>query len=193
MIKPHLEEKILIQNICIGCEKSFSTLYNWYYQPLYKIVLKTTKSKIYTEEILQDIFTQLWKDKETLHEINNLTGYIFILARNKSLNCVRKKVYKYVELVDVENQFTTSQQQQHINYTAYIQLYEEAISLLPEIQKNVYVLNKIDEKKLADIALQLNLSIDSTKKLSSKATEFIKSYFTQHLAKSIYLLLFFLK
>ena len=71
----------------------FNQMFNNYKGRIYAYTLAISKSEYVAEEITQEIFIKLWVARENLHEIKNLGGYIFKIAKNLSLNYLRKVAY----------------------------------------------------------------------------------------------------
>src|SRR5580704_5293769 len=71
-------------------DESFKRLFDSYKNRLYGYVLAIARSSYTAEEITQEIFIKLWLCRDILHEVDNLDGYIFTIARNRTLNHLRK-------------------------------------------------------------------------------------------------------
>src|SRR5579863_7598535 len=72
---------------------AFNCLFDSYKNRIYGYVLAIAHSPYAAEEITQEIFIKLWLRRDILHEVENLDGYIFTIARNKTLNHLRKAAY----------------------------------------------------------------------------------------------------
>src|SRR5580692_8173228 len=71
----------------------FKRLFDSYKNRVYGYVMAITHSPYSAEEITQEIFIKLWLCRDLLHEVENLDGYIFTIARNRTLNHLRKAAY----------------------------------------------------------------------------------------------------
>ena len=71
-------------------DASFKRLFDNYKNRLFGYVLTIARSPYVAEEITQEIFIKLWLCRDILHEVDNLDGYIFTIARNRTLNHLRK-------------------------------------------------------------------------------------------------------
>src|ERR1700722_16294202 len=74
-------------------DESFKRLFDNYKNRLYGYVLAIARSPYTAEEITQEIFIKLWLCRDVLHKVDNLDGYIFTMARNGTLNHLRKAAY----------------------------------------------------------------------------------------------------
>ena len=63
---------------------AFNCLFDSYKNHIYGYVLAIAHSPYAAEEITQEIFIKLWLCRDLLHEIKNMDGYIFAIAKNRS-------------------------------------------------------------------------------------------------------------
>ena len=86
----NIGEKKLLLELSQGSELAFTTIYNQYKNSVYSTALRITKSKILSEEAVQDIFLKIWQNKENLIAIDNFENYIYIISRNHLFNSIKK-------------------------------------------------------------------------------------------------------
>ena len=84
-------------------DDEFKQLFDTYKNRLYGYVLAIAHSKYVAEEITQEIFIKLWLCRDILHEVDNLEGYIFTIARNKTLNHLRKAAHNVKLLHELQD------------------------------------------------------------------------------------------
>jgi RNA polymerase sigma-70 factor (ECF subfamily) len=89
------KERILLGRIALKDEKSFSDLYDRYSRIIFSLALKIVKNRQDAEEILQNVFLQVW-DKAASFDNNkgNVYAWIITMTRNKSIDKIRSKDYK---------------------------------------------------------------------------------------------------
>ncbi len=68
------EKKLLLQ-VAEGDETAFIQLYLQQHQLLASYVFRITESRELTEEIMQDVFMNIWRVRETLAGINNFKHF----------------------------------------------------------------------------------------------------------------------
>src|SRR6187455_1629092 len=74
-------------------ENKFKDIFDTYKNRLFGYVLAITNSHYVAEEITQEIFLKLWLCRDMLDRVDNIEHYIFTIARNKTLNHLRKAAY----------------------------------------------------------------------------------------------------
>lgn len=178
---PPYEENEILQRIAKGDEAAFRQLVHQYTPLLAPYVLKFTKSKERTQEIVQDIFTQMWISRESLSEVDNFRRYLYVASRNHALNAIRnmmreeKRHLKWLQEQSSGIGGDTPAQ----DYSPYIGLVEEAVQQLPEQQRKVWVLCRVQGKKYQEVATEMGLSRETVKKYLQYAQASITKY-VQH-------------
>lgn len=71
-------------------EAAFEALYRAYYRVLMAIVLPVVPSGAIAEEIVEDIFVELWQQRRTLRVTHAVSAYLYGAARNRALNALRR-------------------------------------------------------------------------------------------------------
>jgi len=86
------QEKELILLIAEGDEHAFSILINRYANRIYPYLIHWLKQAQLAEEILQDLFISLWKNRHKLPTIDNFPGYIFVVTRNRTNTALKQQL-----------------------------------------------------------------------------------------------------
>ncbi|WP_017260120.1 RNA polymerase sigma factor [Pedobacter arcticus] len=192
-ISPLSNETELLLKISKGDKRGFTILFEGYYKSLASYVFKLTESMELTEEIVQDVFIKVWVKRETLPEIRSFSNYLFILSKNKTLNHLRKQARYSAHFQSLEKELETDVRIEEENdlYEDFRLLIDNAIERLPLQQKRVYQLSRFERLKYKEIALQLNLSVETVKKHMYLATKTIKEHVYNHMDEVVtYILLF---
>ena len=69
--------------------ESFKIVYHHYYKSLCFFASEYIKEDNLSEDIVQDVFTQLWEKAPGLEDASKLQGYLYAMVRNKCLNQIR--------------------------------------------------------------------------------------------------------
>ena len=71
---------------------ALETLYDRYGRPVYSLVLRIAQHPSSTEEIVQDVFLQLWRSADRFQISRGpLEPWLFTMARNRALDFLRLK------------------------------------------------------------------------------------------------------
>ena len=82
---------VLLQAIKTGDAEAFSEVYRKYWFPMYEVVYRKTGQKEIAEEVVQDIFTRLWRQRSTL-SIVDLNRYLFSAVRYEVIDYYRSRI-----------------------------------------------------------------------------------------------------
>ena len=171
----------LLQQVARGDETAFATLFDLYHNKLGAYVLRLTDSHELAEEIVQDVFLKIWMNREAIPQIISFRNYLFVIARNHALNCLKQVAREYVGRRDwfrntrAERSIYMVEEEQDID-KLYYPFIEEAILKLPPQQKKVYLLSRNEGLKYEEIAARLNLSFETVKKHMHLALQFIRRH-----------------
>ncbi|HEV2479118.1 MAG TPA: RNA polymerase sigma-70 factor [Puia sp.] len=162
----------------------FKCLFDNYKNRLYGYVLAITHSHYPAEEITQEIFIKLWLCREILHQVGNLDGYIFTIARNKTLNHLRKAAYDVRLLKELQERASPAELTNNVEERAlvneYDRLLQDALALLSPQRRLVFQLSRQRGLNHEEIARQLQLSRNTVKNHLVEALRFIRHYFVEH-------------
>ena len=133
MVLPDEENKLLLQ-IAEGDEKAFRILFDRYHLRLYSYIFKIVKSSDVAEELVMDVFLKLWLGRDMMTEIQNLEGFLFRVAYNKSIDFFRaaKNDKRFSDLLLEKIQIASSSDADTALLThEYEAKLREALNLLP--------------------------------------------------------------
>jgi RNA polymerase sigma-70 factor (family 1) len=174
-------------------DEGFKCLFDNYKNRLYGYVLAITHSHYTAEEITQEIFIKLWLCRDILHQVSNLDGYIFTIARNKTLNHLRKAAYDVRLLKELQERASSAELTNNVEERAlvseYDRLLQDALALLSPQRRLVFVLSRQRGLNHEEIAHQLQLSRHTVKNHLVEALRFIRNYFVQHGSVLVFLVL----
>lgn len=151
------------------CEESvYKDLYYKHATGLRNFIYYKSGNLALSEDTVQDAFAKLWENCAKV-SIEKAKSYLFTLAKNIFLNQVshRKVVLKF------ENNAKGGQNDQSPEFlmeeSEFKERLENAISSLPEDQRTVFLMNRIDKKKYREIAEELGISVKAVEKRMHKA------------------------
>ncbi|MBX3258043.1 MAG: RNA polymerase sigma-70 factor [Chitinophagaceae bacterium] len=156
-------EKALMLLSSTGDSAAFTQLFHLYKHKLYSFIVKLTGSSQMAEDIIQDIFTKIWTQREHLPQIEKLGSYLFRMAQNHSINAFRKMATETLALSRLQPAPDHNTTEYYLNEKETSALLHEALSRLSAQQKLVYMLSREEGLKYEEIAHRLNLSPSTVK------------------------------
>lgn len=83
-------DSALVERIMAGDEGALSALYDRYSGMLYAMLLRILKDSGAAEEVLQDLFLQLWRGAARFDASRgSLAGWLLVIGRNRALSRLR--------------------------------------------------------------------------------------------------------
>ncbi|MDR2562996.1 MAG: RNA polymerase sigma-70 factor [Prevotellaceae bacterium] len=80
----------LLKRLKYDDESALKDLYMAYYEPLFRFAMHFTKSEMIAEEIVSDVFFNLWQNRNRTPEVNNLDTYLYKAVKNKAIHYIDK-------------------------------------------------------------------------------------------------------
>lgn len=163
-------------------EIAFKQLYDRYKNRIYGYALTITHSTHAAEEITQELFIKLWTNRESLDNIDNIEHYIFTMARNRTLNYLRKAANDAQLLAHLRGAmvFANNEVEDYVIIDDYKAIVEKAINQLSPQRRMVFRLSRYEGLKMEEIAQQLHLSRNTVKNHLAAALRFIRTYLARH-------------
>jgi len=176
------QDRELVDLMKKGSRQAFSELYNRYYDQLHYYCKKYINDEVGAEDIVQDIFMQLWETRDTLNIISSFSGYIYGSARNRILKMLRQfDVHlRYAQHILMNAKEWTNETENLIIDNDYAALLNEMVERLTPKQKEVFRLSRIEGLTYKEISEMLQISIPTVQKHASIALGKIMEFLKQH-------------
>ena len=87
-----LTDAALIARICSGDEGAMAALYDRYARVVYAVALRVLTDTGAAEEVLQDVFMQLWRNPRAFDASRgSLMAWLAVITRNRAIDHLRKQ------------------------------------------------------------------------------------------------------
>ena len=141
---------------------AYKELFHSYYHRLFQFSLSITHSKQFADEVFSDVFLKVWLKIKSLLKIHNKHLYLYICAKNLSINKLAKekrhKVFSFDECV-VELQSVFFDPEQLMITAEMLKKVQFAISQLPPRCRLIFKLIKEDGLMYREVAELLGISL----------------------------------
>lgn len=171
--------KELLLQVRQGDETAFTALFDLYRPRIYTTALRITKDEWSAEEILQDTFVKIWKNRETLGDIGNFEGWLYTIARNITFNelkRIEREKSNYNRMVKDTVAEAGQGADTEMHTKEFQLLLHQAVARLPEKQKVTYQLIKEQQLKREEAATLLQVSPETVKWNLDQAMRSIRAY-----------------
>lgn len=176
-----INQEEFIENLRSGNQAAFSLLIDDYQQKVFHTCISFVPNKEDAEDIAQEVFLEVYKSIGKFKGNSKLSTWIYKICTNKCLEFIRKKNAKkrlvFIQRIlgneiplDKTNFFT------EFNHPGILLEHKErsetiylAINTLPESQKTVFTLAKLDGKTYQEIVEITGKSMSSVESIMFRA------------------------
>lgn len=183
-------DKELLTALKQGNERAFDEIFRRYWNKAFEVAYGKVKSKIQAEEIVQDIFMDLWNKRDSL-AIESFSKYLFTSIKYQALNKIRSQIVhqKYWDYYKAFIPQVDNTTEKTVHFHDLLDTIEKRLDQLPKKTKAIFYMNKLEGKSLKEIARILKLSEKAIEYHLSRSLKELKVYLRNTL---LFLLSFFL-
>lgn len=171
-----LTDSQLLDLVKTGDESAFAEIYERYWTVMYVHVLKMLGDEDDSKDLIQELFTSLWLKGARIEFSTNLSGYLYISARNKVINMIRQnKIRKdYLSSLAEFGAQTSNTTLEQLNVRDLHTAFEREVQSLPYKMRQIFELSRKQNLSHKEIALRLDISDKTVKKQISNALKIIR-------------------
>jgi RNA polymerase sigma-70 factor (family 1) len=177
-----LQERICTYND----EQAFAALFRLCYKRLYHFSLQYVPTHEAAEEVVNDVFVNVWNNRQNLLAIKNLESYLFIAVKNQSLNYIKKFSRYHIALHDehtLAQLVSRNSPQLDMEWKELHYQLNRAIDQLPDQCRKVFKLVKEEGFRFRQVAEILNISPRTVETQLYRAIKRLDAVFNEHLSR----------
>lgn len=168
-------------------EDAFHTLFTQFFTPLCVYAMRYVSGKEVAEDIVQDTFLKLWKNRKTM--VINTSGRNFLVTyvKNACIDYLRKcETEQHYLQKSKKNAERLSEEVEELYSIAELEsMLSAALARLPENIRKVFEMNRFEGKTYATIAIEQNLSVKTIEAYMSKALKLLRNELKDYLSFAI--------
>jgi RNA polymerase sigma-70 factor (ECF subfamily) len=169
-------------------QHDFELIFKHYYSRLCHYACKFIDENFVVEDIIQEIFANLWEKQINLESEAILKAYLFRSVHNRCLNYLNYKKITDKHHKIIQDKFAMLELEyygsEHGNAKSLFEMeikIEDVISTLPDQCRNVFELSRQKGLKNIEIAAELNISVSVVEKHISKALRIMRDALKDYL------------
>jgi RNA polymerase sigma-70 factor (ECF subfamily) len=126
-----------------------------------------------TENIVQDCFLRFWENRDKIQQINNLSAYLFFMARNLAIDHLRhrkitnKPLYPTIAL-------ETDETEQQVSFRELDERLWQAIAQLPERCRIAFEYSRINGLSHQQIAEKMQITVKGVEALIGRSIKILR-------------------
>ena len=171
------DDGALVELLQKGNVAAFDSLFDVYSPKLFGFAMRYFKSESDSDELVQDVFVQVWEYRETLKSELSFKSYLFTIALNQIRKYFNKKAValRYLESLQKDPELTDNEIIQNDDYESTLQQINIIIEQMPPRRRDIFLKSKLEGKSSKEVAAELNISAGTVDNQVSEALRFIRT------------------
>lgn len=192
--QPH--PAISLEKLRSGDRAEFARMVEQYSSPIYRLALNMLGTEQDAEDVLQETFIKAFKGIQNFKELSSISTWIYRIAINESLMILRKAKRITTSLDDIEDNEEAAEPKEVVDWGDLPEesalkdelkgKLDDAIRLLPEKLRMVFILRDMEDLSIRDTATALAITEMAVKTRLLRARlqlrENLSSYFREKLS-----------
>lgn len=158
-------EPELLRQVATGNTQAFAQLFDAYERRLYSYTYKITQSKELSEDIVQDIFLQIWNNRSSLTTIQHFGAYIHRSAYHAALKAWRQVAKEELVVTHLRTGglYAESNPEKELASREVQAIIQQLVDKLTPRQREVFMLHREQGLKRHEIAEKLGIGFESVR------------------------------
>ncbi len=155
-------------------KEEFKTLFDAYFESVRRYILYRSGNEELATDIAQDTFLRIW-EKQMIVDPKTGKSLLLKIAGDLLITQYRREkvAFNFFNTFQPANRSNTPEDE--LNFQELKKSYERALESIPEKQRAVFLMNRVDELKYKEIADQLELSVKAIEKRMGQALEHLRT------------------
>jgi RNA polymerase sigma-70 factor (ECF subfamily) len=179
----------LFESFKKGDQAAFTYFYEKYFNRIQSFCVQFIYDKDEAENLAQEALLHLWQSRENIDSINGIQSFLYTYAKSKCLNIIRhnkvKNRFKNDLLNVKENELNieilNSISFDTLELTELEGIINESINDLPPKTREVFIKKRIENKKNAEIAEEMQVTLKAVEAHMTKALKILKTKLSDYL------------
>lgn len=156
-------------------KETFKKLFETYFDDVRRFIFYKSGNEELATDLAQDVFMKLW-EKDFDIDVTKVKGLLFKIANDLFISSYRKEkvAFNFFNTYQVVEKVLTPQD--HLNYSELKSIYQRALQTMPEKQRTVFLMSRVEENKYNEIAELLRISVKAVENRMSLALKHLRRY-----------------
>lgn len=158
-----------------GDDSVYRDIFSYYYPKLLPACLKSVKQREDCEEMVMNIFLNIWQHRKKLAIVEEFERYIFTVLRNQVADYHRKNVLVTEDIETVPLDQLGSIDHPEVSFKELQRIYQQAVDSLPEKRREVFLMSREQGMSHQQIADQNDISVNTVNNHIKSAMKIIRN------------------
>lgn len=157
-----------------GDQSAFNILFEKYWERAYNETYRRTKDREAAKDIVQEIFTHIWVNREVLH-LENLSAYLHVAIRNRVIRYLQHQqpTHPFFDLLDNLSEAGNSPDARLLT-REFFDAYEALLNTLPPQRQLIFRMRYQEDLPTNEISAQLQVSRKTVQNQIGRALQTLK-------------------
>lgn len=153
-----LSDELLVRLMRVDDADAFNEIYKRYWKSLFQSARYKVKSDETAEELLQNLFLNLWEKRATL-QIETLGAYLFSVLKYQIVNHYRALFLaeKYADFAQSQREGYDHEADVAVNVQDIVSIFEDVLQQLPPKTSRVFHMSRLEFRSTREIATALDM------------------------------------
>lgn len=171
-----ITDEELFEHLKLNSHEAYTEIYNRYKVPLYRHALKILEDKEDVNDVVHELFLNLWVKRADLHINVSLSAYLYGSIRNRILDHIarNKFVHNYLDSLQHYIERAVPCTERQVLFNELTTLLDKEVAALPPKMREVFELSRRSDLSHKEIAEQLEISDLTVKKQINNALKILR-------------------
>lgn len=151
----------------------FKNIYDQYFDSIRNYIYYRSGDAELATDIAQDAFFKVW-EKQFKYEPKKIKSLLYKISSDLFISQYRREKLAREYMTEIKFGFREEEDNNNLEYKELKEKYERALARLPEKQRTVFLMSRIEELTYKEIAERLQLSVKAVEKRMSIALSELK-------------------
>lgn len=168
------EDFLLLEKVKDGSKIAFNLLFEKHWEKAYSDAHKRLKNEEDAKDIVQEIFTKIWLNRQT-QQIENFPAYLHVSIRNNVIKLLSKQkpIHPFFDILENIPE-KNAEADSGLLWNEFLQSYQALLEKMPAKRQQIFRLRYHEDLTTKDISRQLGITRKTVQNQLGKAIESLK-------------------
>ena len=159
-----------------GDHRAFTEIYNRFKAPLYVHAYNKLRNREEAKDLIQELFTALWNNRETLRFGEHLSSYLYTAVRNRVFRSISRLGLEYTYISSIQSSVNQGSciTDHRIRENQLQAMIDREINALSPKMREIFLLSRKSNLSHKEIALKLGIAEPTVKKQVNNALKTLR-------------------
>lgn len=156
-------------------QSAIKIIFEKYHTSLCILAFRLTRNRDLSKDIVQDVFTKFWNNRNTIEITSSLSAYLKRSVINAALNELEKdRRHSKIELENLPHHPLMSASDADHSFAELSSHLERAINTLPPRTRAIFLLVRREEMSYKEVSESMSISLKAVEKEMMKALKLLR-------------------